>query len=148
MRLQKRYHPFDEVQTKNWIKRNIQRYQADGFGLWAVVLKETDEVIGDCGLTLQMIDGNQLPEIGYNIHKNYWQRGFGSEAAHAVRDWAFEHTEYDTLYSYMKYTNVASSLTAQAIGMTKVKAYPDEDNGISYAYAITRKEWQELKENH
>lgn len=104
--------PFDEERTKNWIEWNLNNYKEYGFGLWAVVLKETAEFIGDCGLTIQNIDGENLPEIGYHIHKKYWRRGFGSEAAKAVRDWAFEHTEY---------------------------------NGISYAYAITRREWEELK---
>ena len=113
--------------------------------MWAVVLKETDNFIGDCGLTLQTIDGDLLPEIGYHIHKLYWRRGFGSEAARAVRDWAFEHTEYDCLYSYMKYTNIASYFTAIANGMKKIKEYPDEKNEISYAYAITRKEWSTLE---
>lgn len=67
------------------------------------------------------------------------------ETAKAVRDWAFEHTKYDCLYSYMKYTNVGSYSVAAANGMKKIKEYPDENNGISYAYAITRREWEELK---
>ena len=137
--------PFDAERTKGWIKWNLQNYKEFGFGLWAVVLRETGELIGDCGLTLQMIDGDLLPEIGYHIHKKHWRKGFGSEAARAVRDWAFEHTEYDCLYSYMKYTNIGSYSTAIANGMKRIKEYPDEKNRISYAYAITRKEWSELK---
>lgn len=137
--------PFDEERTKNWIEWNLKNYKEYGFGLWAVVLKETSQFIGDCGLTIQNIDGEYLPEIGYHIHKKYWRRGFGSEAAKAVRDWAFENTKYDRLYSYMKYTNIGSYSTAAANGMRKIKEYPDEKNGVSYAYAITRGEWEELK---
>ncbi len=62
-------------------------------------------MIGDCGITIQNIDDELLPEIGYHIHKKYWRNGFGSEATRAVRDWAFENTKYECLYSYMKYTN-------------------------------------------
>ena len=134
--------PFDEEMTRKWIEKNIKRYEEYGFGLWAVILKETGEFIGDCGLTVQNIDGELLPEIGYHIHKKYWRQGFGSEAARAVRDWSFENTEYDCLYSYMKYTNVGSYSTAIANGMKKIKEYPDEKNKISYAYAITREEWE------
>ncbi|MGN0812123.1 MAG: GNAT family N-acetyltransferase [Candidatus Coproplasma sp.] len=136
---------FDEQRVKWWIEWNLLNYKKYGFGLWAVILKETGELIGDCGLTIQSIDGVLLPEIGYHIHKKDWQKGYGSEAAKAVRDWAFTHTDYDCLYSYMKHTNVASYSTAQAIGMKKVKEYPDVNNGISYAYAITRQEWEGLK---
>lgn len=137
--------PFDAERTKGWIEWNLQNYKEYGFGLWAVVLKKTDRFIGDCGLTLQNIDGNLLPEIGYHIHRKYWRRGFGSEAARAVRDWAFEHTEYDCLYSYMKYTNTASCSTAIANGMKRIKEYPDEKNTISYVYAITREAWNALE---
>ena len=64
--------PFDEARTRRWIDWNLENYMQYGFGLWAVVLKETGEFIGDCGLTLQNIDGEMLPEIGYHIHKKYF----------------------------------------------------------------------------
>ena len=41
---------FDENKVRNWIERNIERYRTDEFGLWAVVLKENGEMIGDCGI--------------------------------------------------------------------------------------------------
>ena len=137
--------PYDKKMIRHWIEWNIQNYQKYGFGIWAVVLKETGEFIGDCGLTIQNIDGELLPEIGYHINKRYWRQGFGSEAARAVRDWTFENTKYDSLYSYMKYTNVGSYSTANSNGMKKIKEYPDEKNKISYVYAITRDEWKLLK---
>ena len=137
--------PFDEARTRRWIDWNLENYAQYGFGLWAVVLNETGEFIGDCGLTLQNIDGELLPEIGYHIHKKYWRRGFAKEAARAVRDWTFLNTEYNILYSYMKYTNEGSWRTALANGMKKVKEYPDPKNTISYAFAITREEWEKRK---
>ena len=137
--------PFDEERTRGWIQWNLDNYEKYGWGLWAVVLKETGEFIGDCGITLQNIDGEMLPEIGYHINKKYWRRGFAKEAARAVRDWVFKNTKYDAIYSYMKYTNVGSYSTALANGMKKVKEYPDPKNEISYAYAITRGEWEKLK---
>ena len=117
--------PFDEARTGRWIEWNLENYAKYGFGLWAVVLKETGEFIGDCGITMQDIDGEMLPEIGYHIHKKYWRRGYAKEAARAVRDWAFMNTEYN--------------------GMKKVKEYPDPKNTISYAFSITREEWNKLQ---
>lgn len=137
--------PFDENKTRNWIAWNLDNYEKYGFGLWAVVLKETQEFVGDCGITLQNIDGEILPEIGYHIHKKYWRNGFAKEAAQAVRDWVFQNTQYDTIYSYMKYTNVASYSTAIAIGMKKEKEYPDQNNILSYVYSITRADWEEIR---
>lgn len=68
-------YTFDEKRVKNWILKNIERYKVFGFGLWAVVLKETDEMIGDCGITMQNIDGFISPEIGYHINKRFQRQG-------------------------------------------------------------------------
>lgn len=137
--------PFDAEKTRNWISWNLKNYEKHGFGLWAVVLKETGEFIGDCGVTIQNIEGEMVPEIGYHIHKKYWRRGLAKEAARAVRDWVFQNTQYDTIYSYMKYTNESSYYVAIANGMRKVKEYPDPKNTITYVYAITRTEWEAME---
>lgn len=112
-------YTFDGQHVKDWIERNMNRYRKDGFGLWAVCLKETGELIGDCGLTLQNINGEILPEIGYHIRRDCQRKGYAGEAAKAVRDWAFRNTDYSTLYSYYKYTNTfvktkANALTSEA----------------------------------
>ena len=111
-----------------------------------MILKETGEFLGDCGVTMQNIDGEILPEIGYHIHRNFWRRGYGSEAARAVRDWAFEHTSFDCLYSYMTADNVASYSTAASVGMKRIKEYEDEGEKL-LVYAITREEWEQSKKN-
>lgn len=71
--------PYDEEMTKRWIEWNIQNYQKYGFGIWAVILKETGKFIGDCGMTIQSIDGELLPEIGYHIHKNIGEKDLGAK---------------------------------------------------------------------
>lgn len=133
-------YTFDEARVREWIMRNLDRYQQYGFGLWAVCLKETGELIGDCGLTLQNIDGELLPEIGYHIRRNQQNRGYAKEAAAAVRDWAFRHTSYPALYSYCKYTNEASIKTAEAIGMKFLREYADDANGTTHVSVIRREE--------
>lgn len=138
-------YTFDEERVRGWITRNIERYKVFGFGLWAVVLKETGEMIGDCGLTMQLIGGQVKPEIGYHIRRDQQRKGYGSEAARGVRDWAFIHTPFNILYSYMKYTNVGSYSTAMANGMHQVDEFPDEVNTITKVYAITREEWETLR---
>ena len=74
-----RHYPytFDEDRVRRWIERNMKRYREDGFGLWAVCLKDSGEMIGDCGLTLQSINGKLLPEIGYHIRREVHRLGAG-----------------------------------------------------------------------
>jgi len=133
-------YSFDEERVRSWIERNMDRYKNDGFGLWAVCLKDTGEMIGDCGLTLQNIEGQMLPEIGYHIRKDQQRKGYAKEAAAAVRDWAFGNTEYPALYSYCKYTNVGSFKTAESIGMHFEKEYEDEANKITHVSVIRRED--------
>lgn len=131
-------YTFDEKRVSDWIERNMNRYRDNGFGLWAVCLKDTGEMIGDCGLTLQNIEGEMLPEIGYHIRADHQRKGYAKEAAAAVRDWAFTNTDYPALYSYCKYTNVGSYKTAESIGMHFEKEYPDSENQITHVSVIFR----------
>lgn len=133
-------YTFDEQRVRDWIERNMNRYLENGFGLWAVCLKDTKEMIGDCGLTLQNIEGEMLPEIGYHIRADHQRKGYAKEAASAVRDWAFTNTDYPALYSYCKYTNVGSYKTAESIGMHFEKEYPDPENKITHVSVIFREE--------
>jgi RimJ/RimL family protein N-acetyltransferase/nitroreductase len=136
--------PYDENGVKRWLDWCIRSYAENGFGLWAIELKENGDFIGDCGISLQKIDGEILPEIGYHINKKYWKRGYAKEAATAVRDWLFIHTHYDNTYSYMNIDNVASYSTAASIGMKRIKEYNDGEEDLA-VYRINRAEWQKIK---
>ena len=134
-------YAFDENRVRNWIQRNIDRYRIFGFGLWAVCLKETDEVIGDCGLTMQLINGQIKPEIGYHIKADKQRNGYAKEASIAVRDWTFNNTPFNVIYSYMKYTNMPSCKTAISWGCKLVDEFKDDINEITKVFAISRDEW-------
>ena len=141
-----RHYPytFDEDRVRGWIKRNIERYHVFGFGLWAVCLKETGEMIGDCGLTMQLINGQIKPEIGYHVRADQQRKGYAKEAAIAVRDWTFQNTPFQVVYSYMKHTNEPSARTAMAYGCKQVDEFQDEVNDITKVFAISREEWKRL----
>ena len=132
--------PLSDEKVRGWIAWNLDNYAAYGFGLWAVCLKPTGEVIGDCGVTMQRIRGRIRPEIGYHIRRDLWRRGYAKEAAAACRDYIFENTPFRTVYSYMNRANAASSATARAIGMRLVDRY-EEAGEPTDVYAVTRTEW-------
>lgn len=134
-------YTFDESRVRNWIQRNIERYRIFGFGLWAVCLKETGKMIGDCGLSMQLICGEIKPEIGYHIRSDKQRNGYAKEAAIAVRDWTFNNTPFQIIYSYMKYTNEPSVKTAISYGCKQVGEYKDDENEITKVFAISREQW-------
>ena len=116
-------YTFDDSRVKGWINKNIERYHIFGFGLWSVCLKETGEMIGDCGLTMQLINGQIKPEIGYHIRADKQRKGYAKEAAIAVRDWTFCNTTFNVIYSYMKHTNEPSVKTAISYGCKQVDEF-------------------------
>ncbi len=139
-------YPFDEKLVRRWIEKNIERYCIFGFGLWAVCLKDTGEMIGDCGLTMQNINGTICPEIGYHIRGDMQRKGYASEAARAVRDWAFANTPFESVFSYMKKENIASRATAESIGMSLKYEYTDAENETVSVCGISRVEWTRFPE--
>lgn len=139
-------YTFDGARVKNWISKNIARYNDFGFGLWAVCLKDTGEMIGDCGVTMQNINGEIKPEIGYHIRKDKQRLGYAKEAAAAVRDWVFENTPFNQVHSYMKSTNIPSISTAISYGCKKSGEYQDSENGITAVYSLSREEWDKIKQ--
>ena len=98
-------------------------------------------MIGDCGLTMQLIKGEIKPEIGYHIRADKQRKGYAKEAAIAVRDWTFNNTPFNIVYSYMKHTNEASAKTAISYGCKQIDEFADEINEITKVFAISRNEW-------
>jgi [ribosomal protein S5]-alanine N-acetyltransferase len=134
-----RYYPasYDRAGVEQWIARNRERYQNDGVGLWAMLLKITGELIGDCGITRQELEGERLYEIGYHLRRDHWHQGLATEAAVACRDWAFQHLDAERLISLIRPENLASRRVAERNGMTIWK----ETNwhGLQhYVYSIQR----------
>jgi len=108
--------PFDRADVENWIARNRYRYAKDGHGLWAMILKSTGELIGDCGLTVQDVDGAKEVEIGYHVRRDHWGRGLATEAACACRDYGFSRYA-NRLVSIIRPENLPSRRVAEKIGM-------------------------------
>ncbi len=142
------YYPreFDEDQTRKWINWNLDNYSRYGFGLWAVILKKTNEFIGDCGITMQNIyrDGNLFPEIGYHINKRFWNKGYASQASKACLEYLFKNTDFNEVFSYQNSTNIPSRKVAEKMGMSLREEYPDQINIKTSVYSITRTEFLQL----
>lgn len=140
-----RYYPmsFDRKAVEEWIARNQRRYAMDGHGLWAMDLKSAGDMIGDCGITLQEVDGESLPEIGYHLRRNMWGQGLASEAACTCRDYGFRQLKVDALISLIRPGNVPSRRVAERIGM-KVWKETTRSGLLHLVYRIQREEWDAL----
>lgn len=108
---------FSKEEAQGWLNRHLKRYADYGFGLWAVVLKETNEMIGQCGLTMQSWKEKEILEIGYLFQKAYWHKGYATESAIACKEYAFSVLNADTVYSTIRDTHIASQRVAVRAGM-------------------------------
>lgn len=116
-------HIFSYEDVKDWLQRQKERYQHYGFGLWAVVLKENHEMIGQAGLTIQKYKDQEVLEIGYLLKKKYWHQGYASEAALGCKIYAFDYLKAESVYSIIKADNKASIKVANNIGMKKIDEF-------------------------
>ncbi len=111
-------HAFSAAEIRAWLDNQYRRYREDGFGLWAVVLKSTDRVIGQCGLTAQKCGGKEVIEVGYLFARAFWRNGYATEAARACRDLAFDKFGAGEVFAIIRDNNFASHAVARRCGMT------------------------------
>ena len=110
--------PFDRDGVRGWIDRQLARYATDGTGLLVVEETATGEVVGDCGVSYQDVDGARLPELGWHVRRDRQRRGIATEAGAACRDWAFTTAELPFLISLIRPENVPSWRVAEKLGFT------------------------------
>ena len=104
-------------QMMRWLQRNLDHQNRYGYGLFSVILKESGELIGDCGLEQMEVEDVQVAELGYDFRSEYWNQGFATEAACAVRDYAFDVLQLPQLISLIRMGNLASKRVAEKVGM-------------------------------
>lgn len=133
---------FSDAEVQEWLDRQISRYEKWGFGLWAVVLKERDEMIGQCGLTMQPWKEEEVLEVGYLLQRLYWHKGYATEAARACKKYAFDVLNADEVCSIIRDTNTASQNVALRNGMTVRDSWTKHYRGVDmphYRYVAMRK---------
>lgn len=100
-----------------WFDRALGRYANGTGGLNALIDKNTNEYIGQCGLLVQTIDDLEELEVGYSIMPQHRGKGYATEAARKCRDFAFENHFRDSLISTVHVDNFASAKVALSNGM-------------------------------
>ncbi len=129
-------HTFSNDEVQDWLDNQLRRYKVDGFGLWAVILKETNEFIGQCGLTIQQIPDKQVIEIGYLFKKKYWHQGYATEAAIGCKEYAFNILNTNEVYSIIRDNNLASQKVALRNGMRVIGKFNKHYYNIDMAHLI------------
>lgn len=129
-------HAFSDEEVDIWLNNQLRRYKDDGFGLWAVILKETGALIGQCGLTIQQIGNKNVVEVGYLFNKAYWHKGYATESAIACKNYAFNNLNINEVYSIIRENNTSSINVARRNGMTLKGKFVKHYYGIDMPHLI------------
>lgn len=134
---------FNALETQSWLEKQLARYQADGFGLWAVVIKDSGLMIGQAGITWQDIDGARVPEVGYLFNRAYWGKGYAAEAAIACKEYAFGKLGFQEVHSIIRDNNIPSINVAIRNGMLARKRVVRHYRGVDmphYVFSVRKED--------
>ena len=134
-----------EERAKAWMDRCLGRYAEGSLGMQALLLRDTGEFIGMCGLLVQVINGNNLIEVGYHLLPRFWGKGYATEAARAFRDYAFMEDTVPFVVSVIHPGNLPSQKVAGRNGMQLAEGNVVFRGHEYDMYRITRKEWETLE---
>ena len=131
--------PFARPQMERWVRRNLEHQDEHGYGLFSVILKENGLLIGDCGLEVMEVAGETAAELGYDFRSDYWGRGLATEAATAVREYAFGTLGLPRLVSLIRQGNDASRRIAEKVGMRLTETIQRGDHPY-WVYTLDRED--------
>jgi [ribosomal protein S5]-alanine N-acetyltransferase len=132
--------PYSEEQVTAILRKNIDSYNLHGYGLLAMIEKSSERLVGDCGITIQNIDGKDEYEVGYRVGKAWWGKGYAHEAATAAVKHGFATLGLGRLCSHMPADHTQSRRVAEKLGMVLEKQYlnPRNRGYLTCVYAIQR----------
>ena len=119
--------PFDERQAWGLFCHEIACWQLFGHGGLTITLRDTGKAVG-----MVEINAGPLfpePELGWQLYAGHEGRGFATDAARALRDWAFATLSLQSLVSYTAPENLASQAVARRLGAVIDPGAPVQDEG-------------------
>ena len=118
------------------LQKQIKEYRENGFGRWAVVLKETGKVIGICGLMWCDTDKERVLEIGYLFNRAFWHKGYATEAAIACKMYAFDTLGFNEVFSIVKDSNYSAMNVAIRNGMLVRDSFIKHYKGVDMPHFV------------
>jgi len=125
---------FDEV--RNNLLADAGQPTPPRFDLWPLVEKATGRVVGHCGLLDKDVDGHLEIELVYVLAKDVWGRGYATEAAIALRDYAFKDLGLLRLIALIEPENAASARVAEKVGFRFEQATMRPGGAVRHVYSL------------
>jgi len=126
--------PINKEAVKELLAWILSQYEEFGYGVYAVTLKENNQLLGFCGLIRQIIDDEPHIELGYRFDRAFWGKGIATEAAQSIKDYAFTQLNIANLVSIIHVDNMGSKRVAQKVGLDYMKQTNFKGNLVDIFY--------------
>lgn len=130
--------PFGSEAEARAFLQGYREYTTRGFGRWAVLLKESGEFIGWCGLKY---NEEAQVDLGFRFYRACWNKGYATEAARASLDYGFNVLQLGEIIARVAIANKASIRVLEKLGMAFWKEATSPHLDRAYYYRMTKTEY-------
>ncbi len=128
--------------TKEKLKEKYDKINQDynnGFGIFTVLTKNTDSIIGEAGLFNSFQNLKHL-ELGYILDNRFWRKGYGSEICNSLIDYGFQKLKLEKLTARMFKQNIASIKLSESCGMSLINEGQTDSGDFFCEFMIENKD--------
>ncbi len=129
-------HTFTDKEIHEWIDKNLDRYENEGYSYFTIIEKMTNQFIGVAGPLVEEINSIKYIGIVYIINKKYWGKGYGFESAKTSIDYAFNQLNADEVIAQIRFDNLSSRKIAEKLNMKIKFEYVRHDNDLDVLHLV------------
>jgi ribosomal-protein-alanine N-acetyltransferase len=129
-------HYFTDDDVREWVNRRKEGYENNGIDYLLAVNKLSQEIVGQIGLLKENINGEEIWGIGYILMGAHYGKGYATEGAKAMADYAFNTLKAPKVICDIRPTNQSSIAVAKRLGMTETGTYSKNYRGIEMPHLI------------
>ncbi|MEL7251363.1 MAG: GNAT family N-acetyltransferase [Bacteroidota bacterium] len=130
--------PFADSSAAAAFIQSYDHYKRYGFGRWAIILRQTEEFIGFCGLKYH--PDIKAVDLGFRLRRSDWNKGLATEAARTCLEYGFTQLELDLIIGRVRQAHHASIKVLEKIGMQRRGSF-DFEGFPGYRYEVSAAEY-------
>lgn len=127
---------FTDDDVREWIERRMEGYRKHGMDYLLAIEKATDEVVGQIGVLTIPIDGVECADIGYMLKEQYRGKGYATEGARRMCQYAFEELKVPKVVCDIRPVNQESIAVARRIGMEQTGSFIKRYRGLEREHLV------------
>ncbi|MDH1170628.1 GNAT family N-acetyltransferase [Pantoea agglomerans] len=139
-------HP-DIQHSREVLSRSISHWESNGFGSWAISLRDNPErIIGFGGLSIRSFADITINNLGYRFSPESWGKGLATEFANYVVCYGFEEVKLAEISAVVRANHLASQKVLINAGLRHTRDINDVENApASMLFTLSQDEWNQKR---